>query len=173
MLPYATEENINKFLRPLNNAMEFFNIRTPEQIAAFIAQIAHESGSLKYVREIASGEAYDTGRLAKNLGNTPEKDGDGQKYKGRGLIQITGLTNYKQVSKALSYDFVTFPEHLEKPSAAAYSAAWFWKSRNLNAYANGSLEGFKKITKRINGGYNGLEDRLRHWKRCRETLNLI
>jgi putative chitinase len=173
-LPYAKDADISKFLSPLNLTFEKYKINTPKRIAAFLAQIAHESGSLKYVEEIASGSAYDTGRLAKILGNTPEDDGDGERYKGRGLIQITGRTNYEAVGKALHYDFINQPEHLKLPGAATLSAGWFWDSRKLNNLADlGTEEAFNKITKKINGGYNGKEDRLKHWERCKEALENI
>src|SRR5512145_1516576 len=116
--PRATKKNIEKFFLPLTNAMREFNIDTPRRQAAFLAQIAHESGSLRYVEEIASGEAYE-GR--QDLGNT--EPGDGKLFKGRGLIQITGRNNYKRLSKGLAYDFIEDPEALKKPGAASYSAA--------------------------------------------------
>ena len=165
MLPYAKDSNIDKYLSPLNITLDKFGINTPKRIAAFIAQLAHESGSFKYVEEIASGKAYE-GR--KDLGNT--EPGDGVKFKGRGLIQITGRANYKAVGDALQYDFINNPEHLEKPGAAVMSAGWFWNSRKLNDYAD--RDDFKGITKRINGGYNGLEDRIKHWQRCKDVLNV-
>lgn len=164
--PYATAANIEKFFTPLTQAMEKYEINTPKRQAAFLAQIAHESGSLKYVEEIASGEAYE-GRAS--LGNT--QPGDGKKFKGRGLIQITGRTNYKAVGDALGYDFITEPEKLELPGAASFSAAWFWDSRKLNALAD--IDDFEKITRRINGGVNGLADRQNHWERCKKALGVL
>lgn len=166
-LPFASDVNLNKYIEPLNKAMIKYQINTPKRIAAFLAQIAHESGSFKYVEEIASGDAYDT-RV--DLGNTPEKDGDGRKYKGRGLLQCTGLANYKAVSKALNYDFVNKPEDLELPGPACFSAAWFWSTRGLNELAD--KDDFNRITKKINGGYNGLKDRYEHWERCKKVLNI-
>ncbi len=95
------------FLLALNNAMARRNINSPGRIAAFLAQIGHESGQLQYVRELGGEkyfEEYDTGDLAMRLGNSPEADGDGQRYRGRGLIQITGRSNYLQCSRALFGD---------------------------------------------------------------------
>ena len=156
------------FIGPLNQAMAEFCIDTPMRKAAFLAQIAHESGSLRYVRELASGEAYDTGRLAARLGNTPEADGDGQRYKGRGLIQITGRHNYIACGMALDVDLLGNPELLEQPELACRSAAWFWDSRDLNKLAD---EGqFRAITRAINGGYNGYEDRLAYYERAKAVL---
>lgn len=171
-MPFA-KGRVDIFLESLNVAMEEFGIDTTVRQASFIAQLAHESGEFRYVRELASGKAYDTGRLAKRLGNTPEADGDGQKYKGRGLIQITGLSNYKQCSKALFGDekmLVETPELLEQPLHACRSAAWYWKSRKLNDLAD--VGDFLGVTKKINGGTNGLEDRLKYWERARAFLGV-
>lgn len=159
------------FLAPLNRAMEEFEINTPARQAAFLAQIAHESGSLRYVRELASGAAYDTGRLAQRLGNTPEDDDDGERYRGRGLIQITGTANYSACSAALYGDsrhLLEHPEILELPDAACRSAAWYWKTKGLNELADAG--DFLRVTKRINGGTNGMEDRLAHWERAKKVL---
>lgn len=158
------------FSGPISEACNRYQINTPLRLAAFLAQIAHESGSLLYVRELASGEAYDTGRLAKALGNTPEDDDDGRRYKGRGLIQITGTANYRACSLALFGDdrLLSTPELLEQPDNAALSAAWFWYSKGLNALAD--VEDFRKITKKINGGYNGLEDRQQFYARAKQAL---
>ncbi|KAF0844318.1 putative chitinase [Methylovorus glucosotrophus] len=159
---------LSEFLLPLNSAMVEFDIKTPLQQAAFLAQIAHESGELRYTRELASGEAYE-GRAS--LGNT--EPGDGKRFKGRGLIQITGRANYKACSNALYGDELTlikYPELLEKPKDACRSACWFWKSRGLNAPADAG--DFEKITRRINGGLNGYDDRLKYYARAKKALGV-
>lgn len=158
----------DQFYPHLVAAMEEFGIDTPARQAAFIAQVAHESGSLRYVRELASGEAYDTGRLAKRLGNTPDADGDGQRYKGRGLIQITGASNYRACGLALGLDLLAHPELLEQPDNACRSAAWFWHAMELNKLAD--VGAFRPITRAINGGYNGYEDRLAYYERAKAVL---
>lgn len=170
MAPFSTDKLRIAVIQPLNEAMNEFQINTPLRVAAFLAQIIHESGSFRYVKEIASGEAYDTGKKAIALGNTPEKDGDGQKYKGRGYIQITGLTNYKECGKALNLDLINQPELLEQVVNACRSAAWFWNVKNLNSYADVGL--FGKITHIINGGYNGAEERLANYARCKKVLGV-
>ena len=116
--------NINRALKPLNDTLVRFNINTPLRIAHFIAQVAHESGAFQYLKEIASGAAYDTGRLAARLGNTPEADGDGQKYKGRGYIQLTGTSNYRLFDEftGRKHDLMNHPERLEQPDLAMLAA---------------------------------------------------
>ena len=161
------------FLSALNTAMSRFQIGQPKRIAAFLAQIGHESGELRYVRELGSDQylsKYDTGILAARLGNTPEADGDGQKYRGRGLIQITGRRNYLACSQALFGDdrLLRQPELLEQPQWACESAAWFWQSNGLNELAD--KDQFTTITRRINGGLNGLEHRLQLWARAKAVL---
>ncbi|MGF6287866.1 glycoside hydrolase family 19 protein [Pseudomonas silensiensis] len=161
------------FISALNTAMLRFSINTPKRIAAFLAQVGHESGQLQYVRELGSTQylsKYDTGALAARLGNTPEPDGDGQKYRGRGLIQITGRDNYRQCSLGLFGDdrLLFLPELLEKPQWAAESAAWFWEQNGFNELAD--RDQFNSITRRINGGLNGLQDRLQLWARARAVL---
>lgn len=162
-MPYAGKR-AETFLEPMNAAMDEFEINTPARQAAFLAQIAHESGSLRYVKEIASGDAYE-GRG--DLGNTQE--GDGVRFKGRGLIQITGRANYAQCGAALGLDLLAEPELLETPENACRSAAWFWHSRGLNELADAGE--FRLITKRINGGYNGLSDRQAYYIKAKEVLN--
>lgn len=164
-LPKAKPENIQKFGHKLIEAMQKYEISTPRRQAAFLAQLAHESASFRYVEELASGEAYE-GR--KDLGNT--EPGDGVRFKGRGLIQITGRNNYKDVSEELNYDFIKKPEDLELPGPATYSAAWFWWSRHLNRLAD--IDAFEKITRRINGGINGMEDRLQYWETAKKALGV-
>lgn len=165
MMPFATDSNIKRYIQPLNDTLVKYNINTPQRIASFLAQLAHESGSLKYSREIASGEAYE-GRKA--LGNT--EPGDGKRFKGRGLIQLTGRLNYLAISKALGVDFISTPSLLEEPNYATLSAGWFWNKNNLNLLAD--KDDFKGITKKINGGFNGLDDRIKHWNRIKTVLNI-
>lgn len=162
IMPYAGSR-AETFLDPLNQAMQEFDITGPARQAAFLAQIAHESGSLKYVKELASGEAYE-GRA--DLGNTEQ--GDGVRFRGRGLIQVTGRANYRDCGAALSLDTLADPELLEIPANAARSAGWFWRSRGLNELADKG--DFKLITKRINGGYNGYQDRLSYYERAQRVL---
>lgn len=145
-----------------------FDINTPLRWCHYLAQIAHESGELRYSEEIASGKAYDTGKLAIKLGNTPEADGDGQKYKGRGLIQVTGRNNYEMYKQYCGYDVVKQPELLAKPVGAIRSSMWFWKSKGLNELAD--RDEFVAITKRINGGTNGIEDRRKYLARAKKVL---
>jgi putative chitinase len=152
----TSRARLSGFIDPLNRAMVEFVIETPLRQAAFLAQVSHESGGFYYVKELASGRAYE-GR--KDLGNI--FPGDGVRYKGRGLIQVTGRANYAECSKALGEDFIKAPELLERPVHACRSAAWFWSSRGLNELAD--ERDFRRITRRINGGYNGLEDRLRYY----------
>jgi putative chitinase len=158
IIPYG-KNRVPEFIEPLNAAMAEFSINTPFREAAFVAQLAHESGEFRYVRELASGEAYE-GR--KDLGNT--EAGDGVRYKGRGLIQITGRANYRALSDYFDVDFVRNPEWLETPEWACRSAAWFWTARGLNELAD--REDFKLITKRINGGYNGIQERLAYYTKA-------
>lgn len=171
-LPQASPAKIDKYGSFLIETMIRFRIITPARICAFLAQIAHESGSFQYVRELASGKAYDTGSKAASLGNTPEADGDGEKYKGRGLIQITGTHNYKMLSEYFAQDFLNHPELLEEPKWACLSAGWFWDIRKLNEIADrDNLEAFKLITKRINGGLNGFDDRVARWMSIKQILS--
>lgn len=172
ILPNARPE-AGVFVVPLNTAMSHHQITTPRRITAFLAQIGHESGELRYVREVGSDQylsKYDTGPLAVRLGNSPEADGDGQRYRGRGLIQITGRRNYLACSQALFGDerLLQTPQLLEQPQWAAESAAWFWQRNGLNELADKNQ--FTTITRRINGGLNGLENRLQLWARAREVL---
>ena len=166
IMPYA-KPRIAAFFSPLLAAMEEFEINTPARQAAFLAQVGHESGQLRYVCELASGEDYE-GR--KDLGNT--EPGDGVRFKGRGLIQVTGRANYLKCSQALFGDdrLLQFPELLEDPALACRSAGWFWQSHGLNELADGGIKEFGFITRKINGGTNGLADRLALFRVAREVL---
>lgn len=165
IMPFA-KARIPSFVAPLNGAMHEFHINSPIRQAAFIAQIAHESGELRYVEEIASGSAYE-GR--KDLGNT--QPGDGMKYKGRGLIQITGRNNYAECGKALGVDLITNPELLETNDLACRSAAWFWASHGLNDLADKG--DYIRICRRINGGTNGLKERQAYYARAKMALGVV
>lgn len=169
IMPLA-KPRIAAFFSPLCAAMEEFEINTPARQAAFLAQIGHESDQLLYVREIASGKAYE-GRA--DLGNT--EPGDGVKYKGRGLIQITGKANYIACMMALNIDCVHRPELLEEPVNACRSAGWFWRTHALNELADAGDQ--VKVSKAINCGSpnsrtmpNGLANRLALFQLAKEVL---
>lgn len=140
-------------------------VNTRLRMAAFIANVLHESGCFRYVRELASGEAYE-GRA--DLGNT--QPGDGKKFKGRGLIQVTGRANYTSISKAWYGDdtLVKNPDLLATPENAVRSAYWFWNNRNLNAIAD--VPDFEKVVRRINGGTNGLVERTEYYNKALDLL---
>ena len=155
------------FVPVLNTAMNRYQIIGPKRLAAFIAQIGHESGQLKYVKEIwgpTAAQARYEGR--KDLGNTVA--GDGSKYRGRGLIQITGRANYMACGEGLDLDLIKQPELLEKPQHACMSAAWFWATKGLSTLADAGQ--FDKITQRINGGQNGAADRHALYARALKVL---
>jgi predicted chitinase len=136
----------------INQSMAEAGIDTAAKKAAFIAQMMHESAAFLFNEEIASGAAYE-GRA--DLGNT--QPGDGERFKGRGFIQLTGRDNYEAAGRALGLDLVNHPELAASDEHAARVAAWFWKTRDLSDFAeNGE---FDKITRRINGGLNGKESR--------------
>jgi len=176
----------------LSAAMQHYEINTPARIASFLAQTGHESGqfnrlveSLNYTtpqrlmkvwpkrfpsEAIAAPYVRNEERLANfvyanRLGNGDAASGDGYKYRGRGLIQVTGRSNYAACGKALGLDLLNDPGLLIEPRYAALSAAWFWSSRGLNALADDrtgddDLEDFTVITRTINGGTQGLKERL-------------
>lgn len=155
---------------PISDAMMEFSITTPARQAAFLAQVGHESGGLKYTRELwgpTPAQVRYEGRA--DLGNT--QPGDGSKYRGRGFLQITGRANYTAAGKALHLDLIGHPEILEEPDMCALSAAWWWASHGLNAMADDtSRESFVRMTKIINGGTNGLDDRLKLWNSAKQAL---
>lgn len=155
-MPHAAAGRIALFIQPINDTCDRFGISTPIRQAFFLAQIAVESGSLRYVKEIASGEAYE-GRL--DLGNT--EPGDGRRFPGRGLGQITGRRNYTVCGIALGIDLVAQPELLEQPDYAALSAGWFWQTRGLSAMAD--KRRFGTACRIWNGGTNGLDERIEHY----------
>ena len=155
ILPYAGRQ-AGVFVPVLNTAMNRYGIVGTLRAAAFVAQVGHESGQLHYVREIWGPTEQQAGYEGRaDLGNTVK--GDGSKYRGRGLIQITGRANYAACGEAMGLDLINKPELLEMPQHAVMSAAWFWSTKGLNTLAD-QLQ-FAKITKRINGGLTGQADR--------------
>lgn len=155
------------FVSALNTAMGRYGIVGTLRVSAFIAQVGHESGQLRYVREIWGPTAQQLGYEGRaDLGNIVK--GDGSKFRGRGLIQITGRANYAACGEALGLDLINQPELLEQPQHAAMSAAWFWSTRGLNTMAD--QKEFAKITRRINGGLTGQDDRLALYDRALKVL---
>ena len=193
--------SVDPWVGPLNAAMQEFDIGSRERIAAFLAQIAHESGELGRLTENLS---YSAARLtqvwpkrfpsreaalpyernpqrladyvyANRLGNGNAASGDGWRYRGRGLLQLTGRGNYRSVGSALTLPLEASPELLEQPLPAARSAAYFWKTHGLNELADdhnsdNDDEDFVTICVRINGGYAGLRHRQQYWARAKAVL---
>ncbi|WP_426075136.1 glycoside hydrolase family 19 protein [Janthinobacterium sp. DSP2-3-3] len=151
------------FLVPLNAAMVEFGITTLTRQASFLSQVGHESAQLRYVRELGSGQAYE-GRA--DLGNSQR--GDGVRFRGRGLLQVTGRANYAACGKALDLDLLAQPELLEQSINACRSAGWFWQTRGLNALADAGDQ--ERVTRRINGGVNGMAERLALYREARKVL---
>lgn len=160
----------------LNDSMEAFDINTPDRQAAFLAQIGHESGGGRFVREIwgpTDAQRRYEGRA--DLGNTTM--GDGFKYRGRGLIQTTGRANYRATTDGLragqpdAPDFEAVPEALEIPKWAALSAGWFWDNHGLNEMAD--VGEFMRITRKINGGLNGYDARMQLWQGAKRALGVV
>lgn len=147
-------------------ALDVAGITTPLRISAFLAQLAVESGEYRYMQELADGSAYE-GRA--DLGNT--EPGDGVKYKGRGAIQVTGRNNYAACGIALGLPLLTKPELLAEPQYGTLSATWFWNSRHLSLLADKAW--FKAITRAVNGGLNGWDERLKYYQRNRALLGLL
>ena len=173
-----------KWFEPLLETFNKYQINTPRRQACFIGQTMHESGSFKFTKENLNYSAkalmatwpsrFPDLATATQFERQPEKiankvysgrmgnteDGDGAKYIGRGLIQITGKENYTHCGEALGIDLVANPQLLEEPRYAALSAGWFWNKKGLNALADeGTSNAFEVMTKRINGGLLGLDDR--------------
>lgn len=156
------------FAVPLTSAMAEFGIDTPQRQASFLAQVAHESGQLRFTRELwgpTPAQRKYEGRA--DLGNT--FPGDGYRYRGRGLIQITGRANYAGCGAMLGFDLLNNPVLLEGPTLASRSAAWFWRKRGLNELADAGDQ--VAICKRVNGGTNGLKERLAFYDAAREVIS--
>jgi putative chitinase len=193
-LPEAKRSNLEKFVEGLNETFEHFEIDTPKRMAMFIAQTAHESGNFAATQENLNYSAKGlTGTFKKyfpteesavpysrkpekiankvyggRMGNGPESSGDGYKYRGRGVIQLTGKDNYTACGKALDLDLLTDPDCVAENPVAVLSAGWFWNTRRLNDWADkGDIT---TVTKKINGGTIGLADRKKHYEHILEVL---
>lgn len=157
------------WFEPVSAACALYSIDTPARLAAYIAQVAHESVGFAFTKEIWGPTAQQlTYEGRADLGNT--QPGDGKRFMGRGLIMYTGRANYKSLSDGLGFNYVNYPSQLEQPSDAAESGAFFWMDHNLNQYADSG--DFVTLTKRINGGITGLTDRQVRWVRAKIAFGI-
>ncbi len=191
----ASKADIEKYLQPLNDELPAFQINTPLRLAHFIAQVAHESGSFRYsaenlnfsaeaLREVF-GKYFPTDELAEEYARKPEKianrvygnrmgngdeaSGDGWKYRGRGLIQLTGHDNYARCGQAIGLNLEEEPDRVaDDPTISVKAVGWFWQSNNLNSLAD--ADDVRAVTKRINGGYHGLKERTAFLERAKSVL---
>ena len=195
LCPKTKPAILEKYALSLHETAEYYDMYVnKKRAAAFIAQTAHESGGFTAVKEnlnysakglmttfkkyfndeaIANQYAKKPEKIANRvygnrMGNGPEESGDGYKFCGRGLIQLTGKQNYTKFAADLGISIDETVAYLETPEGAVSSAGWFWDNNNLNKYCD--ADDFVTLTKRINGGTIGLEDRLKHYK---EALHLL
>lgn len=159
-----------QFAPTINDAMIAYKITSHNRMCAFVATIGVESGRLKYTTELGN-DAYfakyePTTNIGKQLGN--KEKGDGAKYKGRGLIQITGRYNYEQVSKAIGVDFISRPELLAELPHSVFASAWWWQKNGLNSIAD--TEDLKAVRKKVNGGLNGYSEFVAIYKTAKKVF---
>ena len=185
---------LDHWYHALEQALPDYDINTPHRIAAFIAQCAHESGGFRALKENLNYRAvtlrkvfpkyFPTDELANayaqkpemianrvyggRMGNGPEESGDGFRYCGRGLIQLTGKQNYQNFADSIETPVEDIPEYLATFEGAVQSACWFWEANNLNQWADAG--DILTLTKRINGGTIGLEDRKKHYEHALHVL---
>lgn len=163
----AKDEVLIPLIEALNQYMEIYKIDTYPRVRHFIAQAAHESHGFTKFHELYNGTPEEYFKMydnRKDLGNT--EPGDGMKFRGRGIFQLTGRYNYSHLSLILFNDnrLVDHPELLEEVDLAARSACWFWDDRHLNSLADSDL--IKNITFKINGGQNGINERIEYYRKC-------
>lgn len=192
--PKTREHVLDAYEEPLQQVCDYYEINTPQRTAAFVAQLAHESGGFNFIKEnlnysakglrgvfpkyfpndaIAAEYARKPAMIAarvyaNRMGNGDEASGDGWKFCGRGLIQLTGKNNYTAFANALGITVDEVVDYLETPEGAVASAGWFWDNNGLNKFADSG--DFVTLTKRINGGTIGLEDRKHHYELALEIL---
>ncbi|MBD2753799.1 glycoside hydrolase family 19 protein [Spirosoma validum] len=162
----ANPEYVDRYVTLFNELLPLYGINTWLRLSHFLAQLLHESGGFRYTQEIASGKAYE-GR--KDLGNT--QPGDGVKFKGRGLIQLTGRDNYTAFGRKFKIDCVNHPELIEEPKWALASALDYWNTRKLNAIAD--QDDVNAVTRKVNGGTNGLLHRRELLVKCKTALTSL
>ena len=193
--PYTKADRIEYFHEGICQTFQVFDIDNPRRQAAFLAQTGHESGGLNLTEENLHYKAATLGRLWPRLfpeavaaeyaakgpqaiasrayggrmGNGPEETGDGWAYRGRGLMQLTGKDNYAACSDALGMDLVSDPDQVSQNPVAVLSAGWFWDTHHLNALAD--AEDLTTMTKRINGGTIGLEERVANYQHMIQILS--
>lgn len=168
IMPRAPQLRVAVLLPHLQAALPEFQIAPGLRMAAFIAQLAHESTEFRHFEELADGSEYE-GRA--DLGNT--EPGDGARYKGRGPIQLTGRANYRKAGAALGLDLEGDPRRASDADVAFRVAGWFWKSRGLNVLADQCADdcgAFDRITRRINGGLNGKPQRDAYFAKARQVF---
>jgi len=186
---------VAEWFEALSILLPDYDINTPQRVAAFLAQCAHESANFKFLKEnlnyraeslvrvwpryfpnidVARQYAHQQEKIANRayanrMGNGDEAGGDGWRFCGRGLIQLTGRNNYEAFAESIETPVEEIPEYLMTFEGAVQSACWFWETNNLNRFADvGDIKG---LTKAINGGYLGLEDRIKHYTHALEVLN--
>lgn len=184
-----------RWLDPLNDTLEKYNINTKDRIASFVGQCQHESGNFRWLEENLNYSAdalmrtwssrFPTRQIADEYARNPEKiankvyggrmgnteDGDGWKYRGRGIKQLTGKENYQRCGAGLGVDLVDDPDLLLEPKYACLSAGWFWNKHNLNQLAD--QKDYTTMTRRINGGVIGLADRIKKINECLQALDSL
>ena len=197
IMPNAKSSDIQNYMPSLQEKLQLFEINSPIRVAHFLSQIAHESGELRYKSEnlnysaralrLVFSKYFESDEIAEQYARQPEKianvvyanrmgngdiaSGEGWKYRGRGLIQLTGKENYCKCEKALGLPLSKQPDGLANdPNSAVIVACYFWHSHGLNQLAD--QDDLKAITRRINGGYNGLEDRAKFLNRAKQYLEI-
>ena len=166
-MPNAKEENVVAFVESFNKWADTFGIDTKLRAVHYIAQVAHETAELRYTEEIASGQQYE-GR--KDLGNVVA--GDGKRFKGRGYLQCTGRANYQAYADSgfCNGDLMAHPEWLAKQPGCQKASMFFWLKNNLNKWADN--DDVKGVSRRVNGGYNGLAQRMYYWRVAKKVFCL-
>jgi putative chitinase len=190
---------IEQWHHALEQLLPDYDINTPQRIAAFVAQCAHESGGFRILKENLNYKAaslrkvfpkyFPDDQIAQRyasqpnkqevianrvyggrMGNGPEESGDGFRYCGRGLIQLTGKNNYEAFAMSIETPVEEIPDYLATFEGAAQSACWFWETNNLNKWAD--TGDIKELTRRINGGFIGLEDRIKHYNHALHIMGV-